>query len=78
MIPKRELVRVARSPEGKVSIDPTGKSPGRGAYLCGKIDCFAAAKKRRALDRALNVEIPDEIYDRLESDWIEMKNVEKS
>lgn len=65
MKPKRELVRVVRSPEGSVSIDRHGKAPGRGAYICPAPDCLKRAIKSRALSRAFGVEIPQEIYDTL-------------
>ena len=66
--PKRELIRVVRSPEGEVSLDFCGKSPGRGAYLCPSVDCLAKARKSKALERSLECQIPDEIYDRLSSE----------
>ena len=63
--PKRELIRVVRSPEGEVSIDSRGKKPGRGAYVCPDPECLKRAIKSRALGRALGVEIPEEIFDTL-------------
>lgn len=63
MKPKPELVRVARSPEGTVSVDLRGKAPGRGAYVCRSTDCLKKALRSKALGRALGVEIPPEIYD---------------
>ena len=65
MKPKPELLRVVRSPEGEVSLDPRGKKPGRGAYVCRSADCLRRAVKSRALARALQVEIPDEVMERL-------------
>lgn len=65
MKPKRELLRVVRSPEGEVALDSRGKLPGRGAYVCPNADCFRKAVKSRALDRALEVKIPDEVMTRL-------------
>jgi predicted RNA-binding protein YlxR (DUF448 family) len=56
-----------RKPDGSVSIDPTGKAAGRGAYLCASIDCLREAKKRKALSRCLKVEIPASLYDELET-----------
>ena len=50
--PKRELVRIASSPEGQVSVDVTGKAPGRGAYVCGS-DCWDTALGRGRLARSL-------------------------
>lgn len=65
MKPKRELMRVVRSPEGQVGIDHNEKANGRGAYLCPKAECLKKAIKTKALARALEVEIPQEIYDAL-------------
>lgn len=66
MKPKRELLRVVRSPEGKVTLDSKGKAPGRGAYVCPNAECLKRAVKSKALSRALEVEIPQEIYDSLQ------------
>jgi len=52
---KKTLIRIVRSPDGVVSIDAGGKAPGRGAYICDGAECFAAARKRRALERNLGV-----------------------
>ncbi len=65
MKPKPELVRVVRSPEGTVCVDLRGKAPGRGAYVCRSAACLKKALKSRALSRALDVEIPPEIYEAL-------------
>ena len=66
--PKTELIRVVRSPEGSVSLDFRGKSPGRGAYLCRSGACLKRAVKSRALERALEVPIPEEVWTRLLSE----------
>ena len=68
MKPKRELIRVVRSPEGEVSMDATGKKPGRGAYGCYSVECRKKARKSRALERALEVSIPAEVYDAMEAE----------
>jgi predicted RNA-binding protein YlxR (DUF448 family) len=68
MLSKKELIRIVRSPQGEVAIDPSGKSSGRGAYICKKPECFTLAKKKKALDRSLESPISDEIYDRLQFD----------
>lgn len=65
MKPKRELVRVVRSPEGTVSVDLRGKANGRGAYLCPNPECLKRAIRSKALSRALETEIPEEIYSTL-------------
>ncbi len=66
--PKRELIRVVRSPEGEVSFDITGRKVGRGVYLCNDKACLLKAIKSRALARALECEIPEEVYERLEGE----------
>ena len=58
---KRELIRVVRSPEGELSLDPTGKKPGRGAYVCRNSDCLKRAIKQKQLERQLNVSMNDEV-----------------
>ena len=68
MKPKRELIRVVRSPEGEISLDFRGKAPGRGAYLCPDPQCLKKAIKARALERAFSAQIPEEIYARLEQE----------
>ena len=65
MKPKKELIRVVRSPEGTISLDFRGKAPGRGAYLCPDAACLKRAIKAKALNRAFETEIPQEIYDDL-------------
>lgn len=62
MKPKRELIRVVRSPEGTVSLDFKGKMPGRGAYVCPNAECLKKATRSKALERALSAEIPEELY----------------
>lgn len=70
MKPKRELIRVVRTPEEDIVIDVTGKKNGRGAYLCGNTACFQLSKKSSALDRALKVNVSAEIYEQLENEFI--------
>ena len=64
---KKELIRIVRDNTNHVFIDPTGKANGRGAYLKKDIDVIRRAKKNKILDRRLEVEIPDTIYEELES-----------
>lgn len=68
--PKKELVRVVRAPDGEVSVDPVGKKSGRGAYLCPDPACLQKAKKARRLEHALECEIPEALYQKLEADII--------
>ena len=62
---KKELVRVVRSPEGEMSLDFRGKAPGRGAYVCPQAECLKRAIKSKALERGLDCQIPQEIYEQL-------------
>ena len=64
--PKRELVRLVRSPEGSVSVDETGKLNGRGAYLCQDPECWTLAQRRRALERALKVSLDESAWQNLQ------------
>ena len=64
-LPKKELIRVVRTPEGNVIVDETGKANGRGAYLKKSIETFEKAKKSKILNKKLEVEVPDSIYDEL-------------
>jgi len=64
---KKKLLRVVRSPEGVVSVDPTGREPGRGAYLCISLECLKLAKKKNAFSRALKVSVPLTFYDEVEA-----------
>ena len=66
--PKRELIRVVRSPEGNVSLDFGGKMNGRGAYLCPNMECLKKAIRSKSLERSLEVEIPEDVYARLEKE----------
>ena len=66
--PKKELVRVVKSPEGEISLDTTGRKPGRGAYVCRSADCLRLARKARRLERAFSCQIPDEVYERMEEE----------
>lgn len=63
--PKKELIRVVRTPEGDVVIDKTGRTNGHGAYLKNDPTVLELAKKKKALARALECEIPDHVYDEL-------------
>ena len=71
MKPKKELVRVVRSPEGEVSLDLTGKKPGRGAYVCRNLECLKKARKAKRFENAISCVIPDGVYDKMEE---ELKN----
>ena len=63
--PKKELIRIVRSPEGEFSVDTTGKKAGRGAYICPKQACFEAARKSRGLERSFKSPTDAAVYDSL-------------
>ncbi|MCQ4021978.1 MULTISPECIES: RNase P modulator RnpM [unclassified Ruminococcus] len=79
MKPKRELVRVVKAPDskdeqgevisqGEVSLDLTGKKPGRGAYVCKSTECLKLARKARRFERAFSCKIPEEVFDAMEKE----------
>lgn len=66
--PKAELLRVVRDPEGGISLDFKGKKSGRGAYICRDVKCLKKARKSRRIDKDLECQIPDEVYDAMEKE----------
>ena len=85
MKPKKELIRIVKAPDikdengevlqrGEVSLDTTGKKPGRGAYVCHSLECLQMAQKARRLERAFACKIPEEVYDKLKK---ELESYEK-
>lgn len=60
---KRDLLRVVRTPEGSIEVDPTGKKSGRGAYICPDPECLSLAVKGKRLQKALEQQISDDILD---------------
>lgn len=79
MKPKKELIRVVKAPEkkdendsvisgGEISLDLTGKKPGRGAYVCRSAECLRLARKARRFERAFSCKIPDSVYDVMEEE----------
>ncbi len=78
MKPKKELVRVVKAPEktdaegnvtgGEVSLDLTGRKPGRGAYVCHNPQCLVKARKARRFERVFSCKIPEDVYDKMEEE----------
>lgn len=66
--PKKELLRVVRTPEGEIVLDFTGKRSGRGAYICYNAKCLRKARKSKRIESNLEVSIPEDIYDKMESE----------
>ena len=71
---KRQMIRVVRTPEGGVTLDFGGKMNGRGAYICPNPECLKKALRSKALDRSLEVTIPEDVYARLEKEMEGAKN----
>ena len=71
MFDKRSLIRVVKSPEGEISLDLTGKKPGRGAYVCRSAECLEKARKAKRFEKAFSCAIPDGVFERMED---ELKN----
>lgn len=63
MKPKKELMRVVKSPEGEISLDFTGKKNGRGAYVCRSEECFNKARKARRFEKSFSCRIDDDVYE---------------
>ncbi len=62
---KKAMVRIVRTPTGEVVVDPTGKAPGRGGYVCKNADCIQQARSGKGLERALKTAVPSTVYDSL-------------
>ena len=73
MKPKKELVRVVKTPEDEILIDLTGRKNGRGAYICRDAECLKKARKSKRIEKSFQCSIPDEVYDKMEE---ELKNGE--
>lgn len=65
---KQELVRVIRTPDGQIELDPTGKKNGRGAYICKSSACMSKAASTKAFNKAFSCEIPAEVYELLKKE----------
>lgn len=66
-LPKQELIRIVRTPNQEVIVDLTGKANGRGAYLKKDLEVFEKAKKSKILDRILEIDVKEEIYEQLKN-----------
>jgi len=71
MKPKKELIRIVKSPEGEISLDLTGKKNGRGAYICHSVECFKKVRKSRRLEKEFECKIPEEVYDLMEKELLD-------
>lgn len=64
-LPKKELLRIVRTPEGEVKVDETGKLNGKGAYLMKSKEALEIAKSKKILDKALEVKVPENVYEEI-------------
>ncbi|QEK12233.1 YlxR family protein [Crassaminicella thermophila] len=68
--PKKELIRIVKSKDGEIKLDMTGKAHGRGAYICNDVECFKKMHKKKALNKAFQQEVNEEIYNQLQEELI--------
>ncbi len=73
--PKKEMIRIVRSPEGEFSVDPTGKKSGRGAYICHKQECFQKAVQEHRFEKSFRSTIDENIYKELEQQLFPIKGL---
>ncbi len=71
MKPKKELIRIVKSPEGEISLDFTGKKAGRGAYICKSTECLKKVRKSRRIEKDFSSAISDELYKEMENELSE-------
>lgn len=71
--PKKELIRIVKNKQNEISVDRTGKAEGRGAYICDNIQCLEKVIKSRRLEKALETQISEEIYEQLRGGMIDRK-----
>lgn len=74
MMPKRELIRIVMNKEGEISLDFTGKLPGRGAYICNNVQCVAKLRKTHGIERNYSCNVAPEIYDEIERKLTKIEN----
>lgn len=73
MKPKKELVRVLKTPEEEIVLDFTGKKNGRGAYICRSQECLIKSRRNKGIERALKTSVPAEIYETLLKEMMEVE-----
>jgi len=68
MQPKKQLIRVVKNNEGQISLDPTGKKPGRGAYICRQKECIELCLKHKAFNKAFEMNVGDQVYNQIKEE----------
>lgn len=76
--PKKELIRIVKNKEGIISLDKTGKQEGRGAYICNSVECLEKVVKSKRLEKVLEKEISEQIYNNLKDVIINDKQFNKN
>ena len=71
---KKELVRIVKNDEGELSLDTTGKKPGRGAYICKNVECLEKAQKCKGLERSFKSPVPKDVYEKLREELMESED----
>lgn len=66
MKPKKDMIRVVKTPENEIILDTTGRKNGRGAYLCNDVECLKKAVKSSAIDRSLKINVEKSVYKEME------------
>ncbi len=74
MKPKKEILRIVKSQDNTISVDLTGKKPGRGAYVCYNLDCLEKARKARRLEKAFEQAVTQEVYNNLKEEMESLKH----
>jgi len=74
MKPKKQLLRLVRTPEAMIEIDPTGKRAGRGAYICLDAECLKKARKGRRLEKVFKSPVPPSVYQDIEDNLSKLKD----
>ena len=69
---KKDLIRILKTPDNNVIFDDTGRMNGRGAYICPSVECLKKARRTKAIERSLDISIPDEVYDAIERQMSEL------
>ena len=69
---KKDLMRILKTPDNNVIFDDTGRMNGRGAYICPSVKCLKKARRTKAIERSLDISIPDEVYDAIERQMSEL------
>lgn len=71
--PKKEMLRIVRNSAGEIRLDYSGKLPGRGAYICGRAECFARLRKYKLLHKTFSCDVPESVYEQIAEEFLGTK-----